>query len=74
MSLPPKAVTCKCGHTLTLSQKKVWCDKCMAQVFYDPKDQRRAKYNTIYMWLLAFSIIFFISYVFLELIATPFLK
>jgi hypothetical protein len=71
MSLPPKTVECKCGNTMTVTQKTNWCNKCMKQVFYHAKDQRLAKYDNLYMWAVVISVIFFLSYVFIELIAGP---
>ena len=72
--LTPKDVKCKCGNVLTLDKKSDWCTKCVRKVFYDPKDQRRHTINNIYMRVLAVSIMFFLIYVFFELIITPMSK
>ena len=50
VSLPPKEVTCDCGHTITLSKKYEWCEKCMHKIFYNAKDKRMDKLNTYYIW------------------------
>jgi hypothetical protein len=71
MSLPPKDVQCKCGNTIRLEKKTDWCTKCCTKVFYDPKDQKKAKISAIYMYTVIIGVIFFIAYVFVELIAKP---
>ena len=71
MRLEEKEITCQCGHTLMIDRSSDWCTKCAKRVFYDPKDERFNKINTYYMYTVVFGVIFFLTYVFVELIATP---
>jgi hypothetical protein len=73
MKLPPKEVTCDCGNTSVVEKQKSWCAKCGRPVFYDKKDKTRHKLNTLYYVAIMLAVITFITYVFLELIVTPFL-
>ena len=74
MPLPPKEVTCSCGHTTVLAKPSDWCTKCARKVFYEPKDLRKHKLNTWYIYGLMVVIMFFLTYVFLELIVDPFFR
>lgn len=69
-----KQVKCKCGEVVSLDKKKTWCDKCGRPVFYDPKDAKKHKYNTIYIITLLVSAFTFLTYLFLEMIASPLLN
>ena len=71
MPLPPKEVTCKCGHTTTLETVKLLCTKCGKYVFYNSREQRRHKMNTIYvlaLFLMAFGLL---TFLFMEMIVDP---
>ena len=70
---PPKKVTCRCGNTLTLDRYRTWCEKCGQAVYYNAKNQRRHKLNTIYISALILSVFGFLAYIFVELIAKPLL-
>ncbi len=73
MPMPPKDITCKCGHTTTLESAKLLCIKCGKYVFYNDKEKRRYKLTTYYtvgLFLLAFGIL---TYLFMEMIAMPLL-
>ncbi len=72
--LPPKEVRCACGNVLTLEEKSDWCTKCAHKVFYDVKDQRRYRLHNIYTIGMILSVITFLTYVFIELIAVPLLS
>jgi hypothetical protein len=74
MSLALKKVKCDCGEIVALREKKKWCDKCGKPVFYDPKDARRHKINNIYIVTLVVAAFTFLTYIFLEMIASPLLK
>lgn len=73
VSLPPKEVTCDCGHTITLAKKYEWCEKCMHKIFYNAKDKRMDKVNTYYIWAAIIAAILFLGYVYTEMIAVPLL-
>jgi hypothetical protein len=73
MSLPPKELRCRCGHTLVTDKKKTWCTKCMQPVFYDPKDQRANRLTNYYVCAALIIVVGFLAYVFIELIMSPFL-
>lgn len=72
MSLPPKELRCRCGHTFVTDQKKTWCTKCMQPVFYDPKDQRANRLNTYYLYAAVVFMVGFLAYLFVEIIVVPF--
>ena len=69
--LPPKQVQCDCGQSYTISQRRLWCKKCMSPVFYDPKDKRRHKMNSYYFWGAVLAAFTFVTYLFMEMIVTP---
>ena len=72
MSLPPKELRCRCGHTFVTDQKKTWCTKCMHPVFYDPKDQLVNRLNTYYLYAAVVFMVGFLAYLFVEIIVVPF--
>ncbi len=67
----PKQATCQCGNILTLDRYRTWCEKCGQPVYYDAKDQRRHKMNSLYIIGLIVSVFGFLTYIFVELIAKP---
>ncbi len=71
MSLERKKIECKCGETTYLDKKKSWCDKCGRPVFYDPKDAKHHKINTIYMISMLIAAFMFVTYIFFEMVAKP---
>lgn len=73
MSLPPKELRCRCGHTFVTDKNKTWCTKCMQPVFYDPKDQRANRVSTWYFYTVVVLVMGFLAYLFIELIMVPFL-
>lgn len=72
MSLPPKELRCRCGHTFVTDQKKTWCTQCMQPVFYDPKDRRANRLTSWYFYAGVVFTLAFLAYVFIELIVVPF--
>lgn len=51
MTLEPKEITCQhCGGTITIDKTRDWCEKCGRRVFYDPKDFKRHRWMTYYMY------------------------
>ncbi len=70
--LPPKEVQCDCGHKFVSDRPRYWCEKCAKPVFYYPKDKRKEKWNTYYLWGVIFAVMTFLTYIFLELIVKPF--
>lgn len=74
MSLTAKQLTCQCGHTFISQKEKTWCEKCARPVFYHKKDQRRHKWNQIYIVAMAALTITFLTYIFIEMIAVPLLR
>ncbi|MDJ0784283.1 MAG: hypothetical protein QNJ22_20115 [Desulfosarcinaceae bacterium] len=74
MLLEAKQLTCQCGHSFMSEKEKTWCEKCARPVFYHAKDQRRHKYNQIYVVAMAALAITFLMYLFIEMIADPLLR
>jgi hypothetical protein len=74
MSLKPKAVTCQCGHTFTSSRDRSWCERCANAVYYHEKDKNKYKLSNMYITGVIVAVITFLTYVFMELIATPLLS
>ena len=74
MALAEKQLTCQCGHTITAVKEKTWCEKCARPIFYHKRDQRRYKMNQFYAVAMAALVITFLTYLFIEMIATPLLQ
>ncbi len=72
-AFPPKEITCDCGRTQTISMEADWCEKCANRIFYHEKHKNRYKWHTYYMYGIIISVFTFLAYVFMELIAKPFL-
>ena len=71
--LTPKEVQCDCGHTFTIDRRRLWCAKCANPVYYDASEKQHHKRSTIYVYAVILAVITFLTYIFIELIATPFL-
>ncbi|MDM8525001.1 hypothetical protein QUF80_16645 [Desulfococcaceae bacterium HSG8] len=71
MKPEPKEIRCECGNTLTIERDSDWCLKCGSQIFYDQKARRAHKINNYYMYTVIILVMFFLAYVFVELIAIP---
>lgn len=71
MSLEKKTVTCQCGATCEIDKPARWCETCGRQVFYSPQARRRSRWNNYYIWTLLLSVIVFVVYIFIEMIAVP---
>ena len=71
MSLKPKHVSCQCGHTFMSDRDRSWCERCANAVYYRDKDKNKAKLNNIYITGVIVAVMTFLTYVFMELIATP---
>ncbi len=69
-----KTVECKCGHAFETRRHKSWCEKCCRPVFYHSKDQRRHQLNSYYMMTLMVTVLMFVTYLFVEMIAKPLLS
>lgn len=74
MALPPKQLTCECGHTFKTEREKSWCEKCCRPVFYDVKDKKLHTINTLYLMTMMGGVLIFLVYLFIELIASPLLS
>jgi predicted nucleic acid-binding Zn ribbon protein len=72
--LTPKTVTCRCGHSFTADRHRNWCQKCCEAVYYNEKDNRRHRFNNMYVIGIIVAVMTFLTYVFIELIATPILS
>lgn len=68
---PPKELTCKCGNTFVSQQRSNWCRSCGKQLFYDEKDNRRSRFNRIYIILLMVMVIGLVAFFFIEMVITP---
>jgi len=73
MSLPEKTVQCQCGAEVVLTRGSKWCTACGKQVFYSAKDKRNALINRIYILVALASVFTILTYLFIEMIATPLL-
>lgn len=73
-ALTSKMVQCKCGHTFETTRLKSWCQKCCRPVFYHKKDQRQNTLNNYYMITIMAMVMMFITYLFVEMIASPLLS
>lgn len=71
--LTPKEIQCDCGHTFTIDRRRYWCKKCGNPVYYDPNEKQHHKKNTIYVYFVFLAVITFLTYIFIELIVTPFM-
>lgn len=74
MTLTPKQVTCRCGHAFISDRDRSWCEKCCDAVYYHDKDKNRHRKNSMYVVGIILAVVTFLTYVFIELIATPFLS
>lgn len=72
--LTPKEVQCDCGHTFTIDRRRYWCEKCANPVYYDLKEKKHHKNNTIYVYAVFLGVITFLTYIFVELIVTPYMS
>lgn len=73
-SLAPKTVTCRCGHSFTTDRNRSWCEKCCDAVYYHEKDKNKFRNQQIYVVGIILAVITFLTFVFIELIANPFLS
>ena len=71
--LPPKELTCNCGNRFVSQQNSNWCRSCGKQVFYNPKDARKNRFNRLYVTLLLVIFIGMTAYFFIEIVLTPIL-
>ncbi len=71
MTLPPKKITCTCGHVMELTQSSDWCTKCVKKVYYHTKDRHKNKLNGIYIIFIIVMVFGFLTYIFTEMIAGP---
>ena len=74
MSLAPKEVTCRCGHSFITDRERSWCEKCCDAVYYRKKDKNRYRNNSMYIVGIIIAVVTFLTYVFMELIASPLLS
>lgn len=73
-NLTPKNVECQCGYIFESAKGKAWCEKCCRPVFYYEKDQRRHKMSNYYMLTMMAAALMFVTYLFVEMIASPLLS
>ena len=74
MTLKSKTVTCRCGHTFTTDRDRSWCEKCCEAVYYHEKDQNKHRLNSMYVVGIILAVVTLLTYVFMELIASPLLS
>jgi hypothetical protein len=72
--LPPKELTCECGNKFMSQQRSNWCRSCGKQVFYNSKEQKKARFNQIYMTVVIAVSIGLVSYFIIEMIITPLIQ
>lgn len=66
-----KQVTCACGNRMELDRHRTWCEKCGQAVYYDARDQRKHKFNNYYIIAIFVTVMGFLTYIFIEMIAKP---
>ncbi len=71
MPRPPKDVTCRCGHTSTMTISKMLCIKCGKYIFYDDQSRRRHRIHSFYGVALLAAGLTLITYFFVEMIVVP---
>ena len=64
-------ITCRCGHQIQTPNKTVWCEKCGKKAFLDPKGVFYDKLNHYYVYGAIVSVMTFLTYLFIEMIANP---
>jgi hypothetical protein len=74
MALKAKQVTCRCGHAFITDRNRSWCEKCCEAVYYHEKDRNKHRLNHLYVTGIIVAVVTFLTYVFMELIATPLLS
>ncbi len=74
MQLKTKSVQCKCGHEFETHREKSWCEKCCRPVFYYQRAQKFHTANTVYLMTIIGGALLFLTYLFVEIIATPLLS
>ncbi|HHP7234239.1 MAG TPA: hypothetical protein ACFCUC_06385 [Desulfobacterales bacterium] len=71
MPLPAKKIGCQCGHTMTLTTRKLRCVKCGGYLFYNDGEKRRHRINAFYMIAMFVLAGGFLTFLFVELIVEP---
>ena len=74
MALDAKKVTCRCGHSFETNRYRSWCQKCCDAVYYDDKDKNKYRLDSMYVIGAIVAVVTFLTYVFIELIASPLLS
>lgn len=74
MALKHKQVTCRCGHSFIIDRNRSWCEKCCEAVYYDAKDKNKYRLDSLYVVGIIVAVVTFLTYVFMELIASPLLS
>ena len=73
MNAEAKQLICSCGHSVMSDKAKEYCDKCGRPIFADPKEGRKHRLNHFFVLAMILSVFGFLSYIFIEMIATPLL-
>jgi DNA-directed RNA polymerase subunit RPC12/RpoP len=66
-------ITCRCGNEIQSHRKTAWCPKCGKKAFLDPKGVFYDKMNQYYVYGAIVSVMTFLTYLFIEMIANPLL-
>jgi predicted nucleic acid-binding Zn ribbon protein len=74
MALKHKQVTCRCGHSFVIDRDRIWCEKCCEAVYYNEKDKNKYRLDSLYVVGIIVAVVTFLTYVFMELIASPLLS
>lgn len=74
MTLKAKTVTCRCGHSFITDRDRSWCEKCCEPVYYHEKDKNKHRANSIYVIGIILAVATFLTYLFMEMIASPLLS
>ena len=71
MPLPAKTIECRCGHTMTLKNRKLRCVKCGGYLFYNEDEKRRHRTNAFSMIAMFVLAAGFLTFLFVEMIVVP---
>ncbi len=68
-----RVIICVCGNPIETSNNYAWCLKCGKKSFSTPRDAFKDKLNHYYVYGAIASVMTFLTYIFIEMIAKPLL-
>jgi hypothetical protein len=67
MLMKPKDVACACGHVTSLATGRLRCIKCGKHVFYDERERKAHRQQTVYVISVLVLALGFVAYFFVEM-------